>query len=75
MARSSGLPLVWANPLKYVRDPDRLILLHALEKKMPFSSGERRSSAAAFVSSGPGRRLSPCAGSAMRPAKRWRGRP
>ena len=35
-ARSAGLPLVWANPLKYVRDPDRLVLLHALEKKIPF---------------------------------------
>ena len=31
-----GLPLVWAGPLKYVRVPERLVLLHALEKKIPF---------------------------------------
>jgi DNA polymerase III subunit alpha len=36
LAGSSGLPLVWANPLKFVNDPDRLILLHAIEKKIPF---------------------------------------
>ena len=36
MARSSGLPLVWANPLKFTRSPERLILLHAIEKKVPF---------------------------------------
>ena len=33
---ASGLPLVWANPLKFVGSPDRLILLHAIEKKVPF---------------------------------------
>lgn len=31
-----GLPLVWANPLKFVRNPERLILLHAIQKKIPF---------------------------------------
>ncbi|MCC7295052.1 MAG: DNA polymerase III subunit alpha [Acidobacteria bacterium] len=30
------LPLVWAGPLKYVRAPERLVLLHAFEKKTPF---------------------------------------
>ena len=35
-ARSSGLPLVWANPFKFTRSPERLILLHAIEKKVPF---------------------------------------
>ena len=33
---ASGLPLVWANPLKFVGSPERLILLHAIEKKVPF---------------------------------------
>ncbi len=31
-----GLPVVWANPLKFLTDPGRLILLHAIEKKVPF---------------------------------------
>ncbi len=35
-AEAFGLPLVWAGPLKYVRAPERLVLLHALEKKIPF---------------------------------------
>ncbi len=35
-AEGHGLPLVWAGPLKYVRAPERLVLLHALEKKSPF---------------------------------------
>ena len=35
-AEAHGLPLVWAGPLKYVRAPERLVLLHALEKKVPF---------------------------------------
>jgi DNA polymerase III alpha subunit len=33
---ASGLPLVWANPLKFVRSPERLILLRAIEEKIPF---------------------------------------
>jgi len=36
LARSSGLPLVWANPLKYIKNPERLILVHAIEKKIPY---------------------------------------
>jgi DNA polymerase III alpha subunit len=35
-ALARGLPLVWAGPLKYVRAPERLVLLHALDKKIPF---------------------------------------
>jgi len=35
-AEAHGLPLVWAGPLKYVRAPERLVLLHAFEKKIPF---------------------------------------
>ncbi len=35
-ARTHHLPVVWANPLKFVTSPDRLILLHAIAKKIPF---------------------------------------
>jgi len=35
-AERYALPLVWANPLKYVRDPERLLLLHAVHKKIPY---------------------------------------
>jgi len=35
-ARTRGLPLVWTNPLKFVVCPERLVLVHALEKKVPF---------------------------------------
>ncbi|HOW86543.1 MAG TPA: PHP domain-containing protein [Candidatus Aminicenantes bacterium] len=31
-----GLPVVWANPVKYLTSPERLILLHAIEDKVPF---------------------------------------
>jgi DNA-directed DNA polymerase III PolC len=31
-----GLPLVWAHPLKFVKNPDKLLLLHAIQKKIPF---------------------------------------
>jgi len=36
LARACGLPLVWANPLKYVRSPERLVLLRAVERKVPY---------------------------------------
>ncbi|MDD8025713.1 MAG: PHP domain-containing protein [Acidobacteriota bacterium] len=36
MARGNGLPLVWANPLKYVRAPERLVLLRSFERKIPY---------------------------------------
>jgi len=32
----AGLPVVWANPVKYLRSPERLVLLHAIEKKIPY---------------------------------------
>lgn len=32
----AGLPVVWANPLKYLASPERLILIHAIEKKVPY---------------------------------------
>lgn len=35
-AQDSGLPLVWTNPLKYIKNPERLILLHSIQKKIPF---------------------------------------
>lgn len=36
LAKAHGLPVVWANPLKYIINPERLILLHAMDKKIPF---------------------------------------
>ncbi|HVP89851.1 MAG TPA: PHP domain-containing protein [Terriglobales bacterium] len=30
------LPVVWANPLKYVASPERLVLLRAIEEKIPY---------------------------------------
>jgi DNA polymerase-3 subunit alpha/error-prone DNA polymerase len=30
------LPVVWANPLKYLTSPERLVLLHAIEQKVPY---------------------------------------
>ncbi len=35
-AERYGLPLVWANALKYTEKPERLILLHSIQKKIPF---------------------------------------
>jgi len=35
-AEKHNLPLVWTNPLKFIQDPERLILLHAIQKKIPF---------------------------------------
>jgi len=35
-------PLVWASPLKYINNPDRLILLHAIEKKIPFPPAKEK---------------------------------
>ena len=32
----AGLPVVWANPVKYLTSPERLVLLHAIEKKIPY---------------------------------------
>jgi len=36
LAQSRTLPLVWANPLKFIKNPERLILLHSIQKKIPF---------------------------------------
>jgi DNA-directed DNA polymerase III PolC len=35
-ARAYNVPLVWANPLKFVTSPERLILLHAITGKIPY---------------------------------------
>jgi DNA-directed DNA polymerase III PolC len=32
----AGLPVVWANPVKYLTSPERLILVHAIDKKRPY---------------------------------------
>ncbi len=36
LAAAHGLPLVWANPLKFIRSPERLVLLRAFERKVPY---------------------------------------
>ncbi|MFQ6108735.1 MAG: PHP domain-containing protein, partial [Candidatus Aminicenantales bacterium] len=41
-ARKHSLPLVWASPLKFVRRPERLILLHAIQKKVAFPPEKER---------------------------------
>jgi len=35
-ASQHGVSGVWTNPLKFVTNPERLILLHAIQKKIPF---------------------------------------
>jgi len=35
-AKKHALPLVWINPLKFIQNPEKLILLHAIQKKIPF---------------------------------------
>jgi len=32
----ADLPVVWVNPIKYLRSPERLVLLHAIEQKVPY---------------------------------------
>jgi len=36
LAKIHDLPLVWANPLKFIRNPEKLILLHSIQRKLPF---------------------------------------
>ncbi len=36
LAERHGLRQVWANPLKFVRNPERVILMRAIENKIPF---------------------------------------
>ncbi len=36
LAKKENLPVVWTNPLKYIQSPERLILLHSIQKKIPF---------------------------------------
>jgi len=36
LAKNHNLPLVWAGPLKFIKNPERLILLHSIQKKIPF---------------------------------------
>lgn len=42
LARRRSWPTVWANPLKFVRNPERLILLHAIARKVPFPPEKER---------------------------------
>ncbi len=36
LAEEYHLPLVWANPLKFIKSSQRLVLVHAIHKKIPF---------------------------------------
>jgi len=36
LARRHGMPLVWANPLKFIMSADRLVLVRAVAEKIPF---------------------------------------
>ncbi len=40
--RTYNLPVVWANPLKFITSPDRLILLRAIVEKIPFPPERQR---------------------------------
>jgi len=35
-AQKFGWPVVWTNPLKFTKNPERLVLLHSITKKIPF---------------------------------------
>ncbi len=41
-ARAHHLPLVWANPLKFIQNLERLILLHAIAGKVPYPPEKNR---------------------------------
>ncbi len=41
-SKRHSLPAVWAHPLKFLRHPERLILLHAIHKKIPFPPEQDR---------------------------------
>lgn len=41
-SRAYGLPVVWANPVKFITNPERLILLHAITRKIPFPPERQR---------------------------------
>ncbi len=34
--RDMSPPVVWANPIKYLTSPERLVLVHAIDKKIPY---------------------------------------
>ncbi len=42
LSKSRGWPLVWANSLKYAGNPERLILLRSIQKKVPFPPERER---------------------------------
>jgi DNA polymerase III alpha subunit len=41
-ASQHSVPSVWANPLKFIKNPERLILLHSIQKKIPFPPERER---------------------------------
>lgn len=36
LSEHSGQPLLWVQPLKYLRSPERLVLLRAIDQKIPY---------------------------------------
>jgi DNA polymerase III alpha subunit len=42
VSAAAACPLVWANPLKFIDHPERLILLHAIHNKKPFPTEKKR---------------------------------
>jgi DNA-directed DNA polymerase III PolC len=42
VAGAAGCSLVWANPLKFIDNPERMILLHAIHTKKPFPPEKKR---------------------------------
>ncbi len=36
LSRRSGIPLLWTGPLKYLTSPQRLVLVRAIEQKIPY---------------------------------------
>jgi DNA polymerase-3 subunit alpha len=41
-AKKTDWPLVWAHPLKFIKNPERLILLRSIQKKIPFPPERER---------------------------------
>ena len=41
-ANKHDIPMVWTNALKFIKNPERLILLHSIQKKIPFPPERER---------------------------------
>jgi DNA polymerase-3 subunit alpha/error-prone DNA polymerase len=45
LSQKTGLPLLWTEPLKYLTSPQRLVLVRAIERKIPYPSEWQKTSA------------------------------